>query len=578
VGEQDTDRLIELVEAARAGDRQAQDHLVAGYLPLVYNIVGRALGGNADVDDVVQETMLRAVDGLPGLRDPASFRSWLVAIAMNQIRGHWQANQTYLAHERGEGWDAFEPVDPRMDFVELTIVRLGLSGQRREVAEATRWLDAADRELLALWWLEAAGEVTRAELADALGLPPQHAAVRIQRMKGQLELSRVVVRALSSARCAELRAHAAGWEGTPSPLWRKRFARHVRECRECSGHGGDLVPAERLLVALAMVPPAAGLAALIAATRHAAAFHFAADAAPWGPSGSTSPIEHISGPQPTPRPSSAHAHRRPRTAHGIRRLASRPLLSSAAAGFTAIAAVAGIAYQTSDSVRGKSRATDSLEITQGGPTASNSPPAPTPDPSQPSMTKATTTTTATTPAGPTTSHTPTHAKPTSPTPKPPSTTGSSAPTSAPVPMPTNNASAVQQVLDLLNRARADQGLPALTITSGLTGSATKHNQTMASGCGMSHQCPGEPGLGARETAAGVHWMAAGENIGEGGPVASSDSGIASMALALTQDMLNEKPPNDGHRRNILSTSFTHVGIAVFRDSKGTVWMTQDFSD
>ena len=106
----------------------------------------------------------------------------------------------------------------------------------------------------------------------------------------------------------------------------------------------------------------------------------------------------------------------------------------------------------------------------------------------------------------------------------------------------------------------------------------KHNQTMASGCGLSHQCPGEPDLGARETAAGVHWMAAGENIGEGGPVSSSDSAIASMAVALTQDMLNEKPPNDGHRRNILSTSFTHIGIAVFRDSKGTVWMTQDFSD
>jgi uncharacterized protein YkwD len=43
-------------------------------------------------------------------------------------------------------------------------------------------------------------------------------------------------------------------------------------------------------------------------------------------------------------------------------------------------------------------------------------------------------------------------------------------------------------------------------------------------------------------------------------------------------MLNEQPPNDGHRLNILSTSFTHIGIAVYRDSSGTVWLTQDFSN
>jgi uncharacterized protein YkwD len=101
---------------------------------------------------------------------------------------------------------------------------------------------------------------------------------------------------------------------------------------------------------------------------------------------------------------------------------------------------------------------------------------------------------------------------------------------------------------------------------------------MVAGCGLSHQCPGEPALGARETAAGVHWTAAGENIGEGGPVAGSTAAIAQMAVGLTQSMLDEKPPDDGHRLNILSSAFTHVGISVFRDSSGTVWMTQDFSN
>ena len=47
-------------------------------------------------------------------------------------------------------------------------------------------------------------------------------------------------------------------------------------------------------------------------------------------------------------------------------------------------------------------------------------------------------------------------------------------------------------------------------------------------------------------------------------------------------MLNEKPPDDGHRLNILSASYTHIGIAVYRASSGknagTVWLTQDFSN
>ena len=138
--------------------------------------------------------------------------------------------------------------------------------------------------------------------------------------------------------------------------------------------------------------------------------------------------------------------------------------------------------------------------------------------------------------------------------------------------------AVEQVLQVINKARAQAGLPGLTITAGLTTSSGRHNALMADGCGLSHQCPGEPSLGARETAAGVSWTSAGENIGEGGPVADSQSAIAQMADELTTDMLNERPPDDGHRMNILSSQFRHIGIAVTRDKHGTVWMTQDFSN
>ena len=241
---------VQTVIAAQAGDAEALDSLVSSYLPLIYNIVGRGLSGHADVDDVVQETMLRAVRGLGDLRDPAAFRSWLVAVAIRQMRDHYRARQAVAAADLSD-----EVADPEADFVELTILRLGLSSQREETAQATRWLDAGDRELLALWWLEAAGELDRDELVAALGLPATHVAVRIGRLKEQLTTCRVVVRALrAEPPCPGLEFTVADWDGVPSPLWRKRIARHIRACGRCGAQHDGLIPAERLLAGLTLVP------------------------------------------------------------------------------------------------------------------------------------------------------------------------------------------------------------------------------------------------------------------------------------------------------------------------------------
>src|SRR5580693_2341452 len=241
---------VQTVIAAQAGDTEALDSLLSGYLPLIYNIVGRGLSGHADVDDVVQETMLRAVRGLGDLRDPAAFRSWLVAVAIRQMRDHYRGRQAAPAADLSD-----EVADPEADFVELTILRLGLSSQREETAQATRWLDAGDRELLALWWLEAAGELDRNELVAALGLPATHVAVRIGRLKEQLTMCRVVVRALrAEPPCPGLEFTVADWDGVPSPLWRKRIARHIRACGRCGAQHDGLIPAERLLAGLTLVP------------------------------------------------------------------------------------------------------------------------------------------------------------------------------------------------------------------------------------------------------------------------------------------------------------------------------------
>lgn len=241
------------VQAARAGDREALDQLVTEYLPLTYNVVGRAVNGHADVDDIVQETMIQVVRNLPGLRDPGRFRAWLVAIAMQQVRAWARDRKESLGRDDLDR--AGELADPNADFVDVTIARLGLAGQRREVAEATRWLDSDDRQLLSLWWLEAAGALTRSELASALSVTAAHAAVRVQRLRSRLDAARTLVRALSAAQhCHELTMLTEHWDARPTSVWRKRLSRHTRHCPVCCRQGYGLVPSDRLLAGLALIP------------------------------------------------------------------------------------------------------------------------------------------------------------------------------------------------------------------------------------------------------------------------------------------------------------------------------------
>jgi RNA polymerase sigma factor (sigma-70 family) len=274
------------IVAARDGDRDALGELISEYLPLLYNIVGRALNGHADVDDVVQETVLRVLHGIATLRDPAAFRSWLVAVAIHQVRDHHRSRRRSQARQAPLD-EVVGIADPESDFAGLTTLRLGLSGQRKEIAEATRWLDPDERELLALWWLEEGGYLRRGDLVAALGLSAAHVAVRVRRMKERLDTSRTVVRALRSpVPCPGLTAQRAEWDGVPSPLWRKRLARHVRDCAGCSGRTEALISADRLLAELALVPVPVALAGLTsqlvrtapaeaAAAQHTAAQHTA---------------------------------------------------------------------------------------------------------------------------------------------------------------------------------------------------------------------------------------------------------------------------------------------------------------
>ncbi len=130
----------------------------------------------------------------------------------------------------------------------------------------------------------------------------------------------------------------------------------------------------------------------------------------------------------------------------------------------------------------------------------------------------------------------------------------------------------QAVFQAINKSRAANGLPPLKWSTALANSARQHDLAMQAADTLAHQVPGEPALGDRERQQGVNWIWAAENIGE------TNEQTVNGALALHQAMMNEQPPNDGHRQNILTTNGNIVGVAILIDRQhGVLWLTEDFA-
>jgi RNA polymerase sigma-70 factor (ECF subfamily) len=62
------------------------ENLLANNLPTVAKMVRRALPNEADVLDVIQQTALKATVNLSQFRAESSFLTWLVSIALNEMR------------------------------------------------------------------------------------------------------------------------------------------------------------------------------------------------------------------------------------------------------------------------------------------------------------------------------------------------------------------------------------------------------------------------------------------------------------------------------------------------------------
>lgn len=113
-----TDPDAGYAERARGGDRAAMEILVELHQAAVSRLLWRFVRTQADLDDLVQETFLRMVRGLPNWKAQQPFAHWLLRIATNTGRDYFR-RQAVRRRWQGESPTAEasppEPTDPAPD-------------------------------------------------------------------------------------------------------------------------------------------------------------------------------------------------------------------------------------------------------------------------------------------------------------------------------------------------------------------------------------------------------------------------------------------------------------------------------
>jgi uncharacterized protein YkwD len=165
--------------------------------------------------------------------------------------------------------------------------------------------------------------------------------------------------------------------------------------------------------------------------------------------------------------------------------------------------------------------------------------------------------------------------PTPPTPpvvRPPVVVPPQPPTSVPTPpssVPTvpgdpSDAQLVADLYALVNLERQRNGLGALAVSDRLAVAAQIQSRNMATIDRMDHTLPeaAQPTLQSRAEAVGYRFSVLGENIAFN----FRDAGSVHWAWMNSP----------GHRANLLGASYTEVGIAVARNTRGEIYFTQVF--
>lgn len=172
--------LPALVEQAARGEEAAQRELYRRFKPGVARLAGGFLALDRDeVEDVVQETFIRAFQSLPNLRDRTSFQPWLFSIARNRARSRLESRGV---QDRVREQVTAETAQAVAHFPEA------LQSEREEdvVRQIIQELpDGPEKETVKLFYVE--GELSAREIAERMGVGKSAVTMRLERFRARVK-------------------------------------------------------------------------------------------------------------------------------------------------------------------------------------------------------------------------------------------------------------------------------------------------------------------------------------------------------------------------------------------------------
>lgn len=107
-----------LVARVQQGDKQAFDLLVIKYQRKIQRMLSRMLRDQSEIDDVMQETFIKAYRAIPQFRGESAFYTWLYRIAINCARNWMTSNgrrpSAPSANQSSDG-ETFDEIDNLTD-------------------------------------------------------------------------------------------------------------------------------------------------------------------------------------------------------------------------------------------------------------------------------------------------------------------------------------------------------------------------------------------------------------------------------------------------------------------------------
>lgn len=171
MAESDADAL--LVERVRLGDARAFEMLVVKYQRRIERLIGRMVRDPELVQDIAQETFVRAWRALPQFRGESAFYTWLYRIAVNTTRkmlGQLRRDPLVSESELASVEDADETSRIENELSDGTTPE-GLLASREIAAAVNAAIDALSDDLRQAITLREVEGLSYEEIAEVMNSP-----------------------------------------------------------------------------------------------------------------------------------------------------------------------------------------------------------------------------------------------------------------------------------------------------------------------------------------------------------------------------------------------------------------------